>query len=187
MLRSFKELQDELQQREHELQERDSEIGQLTATIKGYEKRRANLEFEVHKLSKMVQESREEHQKQERELDHLADQLKLKERELVDANARYSHELDVAAEEKQAISHQFEAIKDETKKLVAKINQISLQKESKLAHEVESYRKNYEEAKDKYAQASLKCSELEEENRKLQSTIGVSRAEMERAVMSIKL
>lgn len=43
MLRSFKELQDELHAREQELQEKDKEIAGLTATIKSYEKRKVNM------------------------------------------------------------------------------------------------------------------------------------------------
>jgi len=93
----------------------------------------------------------------------------------------------LAAEDKEAVNEQFEAVKDETKKLVAKINQISLQKESKLTNEIDSYRKSYEESKEKLGLANIRIAELEEENRKLQSSLGINRTEMERAVMSMKL
>ncbi len=53
-MRSFKELQDELHLREQELEEKESEVVGLTTTIKGYEKRKASLEFEVTKLHKVV-------------------------------------------------------------------------------------------------------------------------------------
>ena len=187
MLRSFKELQDELHLREQELEEKESEVVGLTTTIKGYEKRKANLEFEVTKLHKVVHQYKQEQQKLEREVDHLVGQLKAREREFVDANARHSHELGLAAEDKEAVNEQFEAVKDETKKLVAKINQISLQKESKLTNEIDSYRKSYEESKEKLGLANIRIAELEEENRKLQSSLGINRTEMERAVMSMKL
>lgn len=57
---------------------------------------------------------------------------------MVDVQARHEKELRLAHSEKQALAEQFENVKDETKRLVAKLNSISLQKENKLLTDTEA-------------------------------------------------